>query len=304
MTGYTLEWLAVGKSKIPIALVDGEPRIPIRLFAASMGLTTDKQRSFIRRYSDAWEIRGVKVSGSAGAEPTLSVRWFDVYLWRVNYPLNTAARARLDQVRREWRQAFMAQFEPEAPGSPSQQRAAAAVARAKDHEIAELRAEVQRLHAEMGKRRDFRADASHRASKGGTRPLGAEDFAAIRDPDSAAISNAEMAQRHLASTEVIRKIRQGTYLSRPFTDWLAAQGLERSTAHDENLQTAKEAWSPEVPDWVLALAHTCDGASQGMVARRLSISTAAVNLVLHRKYRGRYDRLEQRIREELMGDGF
>lgn len=56
----------------------------------------------------------------------------------------------------------------------------------------------------------------------------------------------------------------------------------------------------DVPDWIWALAEACDRASQGQVAKRLGISAAVVNQVLGRAYKGRLDRVEARVRGELM----
>lgn len=70
-----------------------------------------------------------------------------------------------------------------------------------------------------------------------------------------------------------------------------------------NGDRARLAWTPggaEPPDWVLTLADACDKTSQGQVAKRLGISAAVVNQVLGCSYRGRSDRVEQRVRGELM----
>ncbi len=66
-----------------------------------------------------------------------------------------------------------------------------------------------------------------------------------------------------------------------------------------NLERVQASWT-NPPDWVLALARACDAASQGKVAERLGVSGAAVNQVLGNAYRGRVDRVEVRVRGELM----
>lgn len=69
-----------------------------------------------------------------------------------------------------------------------------------------------------------------------------------------------------------------------------------------NVERAREAWTPKgaVPPWVVELALACDRSSQGKVAERLGISTAVVNQVLGNSYKGRLDRVEVRVRGELM----
>lgn len=67
-----------------------------------------------------------------------------------------------------------------------------------------------------------------------------------------------------------------------------------------NLERARGAWGAGMPAWVRALAEACDKSSQGKVAERLGNSAAVVNQVLGRLYKGRLDRVEQRVRGELM----
>lgn len=69
-----------------------------------------------------------------------------------------------------------------------------------------------------------------------------------------------------------------------------------------NLDRARAAWAPKgkLPAWVAALAEACDRGSQGKVADRLGISAAVVNQVLSDSYKGRLDRVETRVRGELM----
>lgn len=69
-----------------------------------------------------------------------------------------------------------------------------------------------------------------------------------------------------------------------------------------NLMRARAAWGGDkTPDWIEALAGACDLAgSQGKVAERLGISAAAINQALGNSYKGRLDRIEQRVRGELM----
>ena len=68
-----------------------------------------------------------------------------------------------------------------------------------------------------------------------------------------------------------------------------------------NMDRVLDAWRPaQPPEWIAALAKACDGASQGKVAARLGISPAVVNQLLGNSYKGRTDRMETRIRGELM----
>jgi hypothetical protein len=70
-----------------------------------------------------------------------------------------------------------------------------------------------------------------------------------------------------------------------------------------NLDRAHIAWDlggAKTPDWIVALAIECDRSSQGRVARKLGISAAVVNQVLAHAYKGRLDRVETRVRGELM----
>lgn len=66
-----------------------------------------------------------------------------------------------------------------------------------------------------------------------------------------------------------------------------------------NVGRARAGWKTP-PDWIAALAAECDKTSQGQAAKRLGISSAAVNQVLANVYKGRLDRVETRVRGELM----
>ena len=305
-TKYRVHWLQVGESKVPIAIDAAERRVLIRLFAQGMGLVTDRQRRLLREYADVWEIRGVQVRGASTLrnEPSLPVNRFDAYLWHVNNPLNEGAKRRLDEVRLGWRKAFISQFAPAVPDSPSALEIAAAVHEAtagREREISALKAEVARLQAQIdGKPGLPPVNPTHRVKKGATRPLGPKEFTEIRDPQSAGVSDEDMARRLMMSPISVRQVREGTYPSVAFVNWLEAQGLAPKTVFNPNRRVVLREWKPVAPDWVLVLALACDDASQTLVARRLGVSTALVNQVLQRKYKGRYDRIEQRVREELV----
>jgi hypothetical protein len=296
---YHVRWLQVGESTVPIAFDDVEHRVLIRFFAQRMLLVTEPQRSLIRKYAASWDIRGLRVDEDSALrnEPSLPVRFFDAYLWRINDPVNQGAKRRL------------AEFAPETPDSPGAQKIAAAIAQAvavKEKEITALKAEVARLTSLLGgKTAPASSSPGKRASRGATRALGPADFARIRDPEAAGISDEEMAARLSASAGSVRQIREGRYPSQAFDAWLREQGIEPKSAlalFDVNQRDARQAWGPETPDWVMALALACDESSQGRVALRLGVSTAMVNQVLKLKYKGRYDRIEQRVREELFSN--
>jgi len=69
-----------------------------------------------------------------------------------------------------------------------------------------------------------------------------------------------------------------------------------------NIEKVRAAWGKAAPEWVIVLAEACDarGGSQTAVAARLNISGSAVSQVLGNTYIGRLDRIEQRVRGELM----
>ena len=67
-----------------------------------------------------------------------------------------------------------------------------------------------------------------------------------------------------------------------------------------NLERAARAWGSAAPEWITVLAETCDRSSQTAVARRLGYTNAVVSAALANGYSGRLDRLEQKVRGELM----
>lgn len=75
------------------------------------------------------------------------------------------------------------------------------------------------------------------------------------------------------------------------------------TSSGLNVERAKKAWASAggAPDWVIVLADACDKASQGKVAERLGYNgSAVVNQAIGNSYKGRMDRVESRVRGELM----
>ena len=67
-----------------------------------------------------------------------------------------------------------------------------------------------------------------------------------------------------------------------------------------NQEMARAAWGDAAPEWVGVLARACDASSQSAVAKKLGVSGAQVNTGLKKTYSGRMDRLEERVRGELM----
>ena len=66
------------------------------------------------------------------------------------------------------------------------------------------------------------------------------------------------------------------------------------------VQIAQEAWGPAIPDWVARLAAECEATSQNAVAKRLSRSASLISNVLHAKYPGDMDAVEDIVRGALM----
>ena len=67
-----------------------------------------------------------------------------------------------------------------------------------------------------------------------------------------------------------------------------------------NMKRALASWGAEIPDWVKVLAARCDVLTQGAVGREIERSSAVVNQVLSRSYRGRMDLVEQLVRGRYM----
>lgn len=67
-----------------------------------------------------------------------------------------------------------------------------------------------------------------------------------------------------------------------------------------NVLTVQRLWGAHPPEWIVTLAEACDRSSQGKVADLLGVSSTQINQALHNNYAGRMDKLEQRVRGELM----
>jgi len=68
----------------------------------------------------------------------------------------------------------------------------------------------------------------------------------------------------------------------------------------DKMIVAQDAWTETLPDWIAALATTCDQTSQNKTAIRLGISASTVSQLLNNKYPGNMARMEERVRAALM----
>lgn len=66
------------------------------------------------------------------------------------------------------------------------------------------------------------------------------------------------------------------------------------------MNTATEAWSTDLPDWVRVLAAECDATTQKAAARQIGYSPAVVNTVLKRSYKGDLAAVEQAVKGALL----
>ena len=73
-----------------------------------------------------------------------------------------------------------------------------------------------------------------------------------------------------------------------------------------NLDKVRAAWGVAAPEWVIVLAEACDGKNSGQnaIAAKLGVSGSMVNQVLANAYAGRLDKIEQKVRGELMGQTY
>jgi hypothetical protein len=69
-----------------------------------------------------------------------------------------------------------------------------------------------------------------------------------------------------------------------------------------NTTMMRASWGASPPEWIQVLAEECDRASQAKAAARLHVSAAMVNQALRNSYKGRLDRLEERVKGEFMNE--
>lgn len=66
------------------------------------------------------------------------------------------------------------------------------------------------------------------------------------------------------------------------------------------LESVREAWEGQQPDWIEALARACAAASQAKVAKELGRSGALVSQVLRARYPGDLAAVEDLVRGRYM----
>ena len=67
-----------------------------------------------------------------------------------------------------------------------------------------------------------------------------------------------------------------------------------------NLEIAAAAWGADLPEWVAALAKSCDRSDQKQTAYRIGYSPPVVNQVLKRTYKGNLKRVQTAVEGALM----
>lgn len=67
------------------------------------------------------------------------------------------------------------------------------------------------------------------------------------------------------------------------------------------VETAREHWGPDLPDWVEALAAEADATSQNQAAKRVGYSGAAISGVFRRTYPN-MDNIETSVRGVLLAE--
>lgn len=67
-----------------------------------------------------------------------------------------------------------------------------------------------------------------------------------------------------------------------------------------NADRARARWGAAAPEWIVVLARSCDQFGQTAMGKRLGVSGAVISATLSNSYAGRLDKIEQRVRGELM----
>ena len=73
-------------------------------------------------------------------------------------------------------------------------------------------------------------------------------------------------------------------------------------ASRQSLANARAAWGETIPDWVEALAASCDASSQAQVAKRLRFSPSVINQIVNGNYKGSRSAVEQAVRGVLLAE--
>lgn len=68
-----------------------------------------------------------------------------------------------------------------------------------------------------------------------------------------------------------------------------------------HLQSARDAWGEEIPDWIIALADQCDAIGIRAVAVKAGLSKTTVHEAVRHSYKAALDNVEQKVRGAFMG---
>lgn len=66
------------------------------------------------------------------------------------------------------------------------------------------------------------------------------------------------------------------------------------------IETAKQHWGENMPDWIEVLASEADKSSQNKIAQKIGKSSAAISQVLKNIYPGTIENVEAAVRANLM----
>ncbi len=66
------------------------------------------------------------------------------------------------------------------------------------------------------------------------------------------------------------------------------------------IETAKQYWGENLPDWIEVLANESDKSSQNKIAQKIGKSSAAISQVLKNIYPGTIANIEAAVRANLM----
>ena len=66
------------------------------------------------------------------------------------------------------------------------------------------------------------------------------------------------------------------------------------------IETAKQHWGENMPDWIEVLALEADKSSQNKIAQKIGKSSAAISQVLKNIYPGTIENVEAAVRANLM----
>lgn len=285
-----------GRIRMPIINYEGIWYTPLIQLCEALGLDRQRFYGVEAKYRVRWGV--VKavftLDEKAFIGLLLPLKWLDCWLWSLRVPLNLNSKALLDDFRFRWRE--MVRLDIEA-AIPEAEREIAFALRSAQERLVEMEGDIAQLKATLRERISL-ASAEANALRRGRPVLGPAEFQAIRNASEAGDN---LAAQFGCTRNTLNQIRGGTYPATRFRKWLRDMGLTPEPA-PTNRDIAAVCWAPATPDWVASLADACDLTSQAQIAKQLGISGAAVNLVLHAKYRGRNDRIEAKVRTELMSD--